>query len=247
MYLITDIGNTETKIFYFDAKLKIKNKIICKTDLLNSKNFEKKIKSFKKYHLKLNKVIISSVVPKSERILKNIFYKILKKKIYSFKKINLKKFVNIQVNKNQVGSDRIANAIGILNKRDNYIVIDFGTATTFDIIKKKDYLGGVIAPGIKLSLNNLVERASLIPKIKLMRTKKVVGKNTLTAVRSGFFFGYSGLINKIIKVIKKETKTNYKIVLTGGLSYMFKNSLEEKCVVKKDLTINGILKVAQSI
>ena len=223
MYLITDIGNTETKIFYFDAKLKIKNKIICKTDLLNSKNFEKKIKSLKKYHLKLNKVIISSVVPKSERILKNIFYKILKKKIYSFKKINLKKFVNIQVNKNQVGSDRIANAIGILNKRDNYIVIDFGTATTFDIIKKKDYLGGVIAPGIKLSLNNLVERASLIPKIKLMRTKKVVGKNTLTAVRSGFFFGYSGLINKIIKAIKKETKTNYKIVLTGGLSYMFKN------------------------
>ena len=80
-----------------------------------------------------------------------------------------------------------------------------------------------------------------------MRTKKVVGKNTLTAVRSGFFFGYSGLINKIIKAIKKETKTNYKIVLTGGLSYMFKNSLEEKCVVKKDLTINGILKVAQSI
>ena len=89
MYLITDIGNTETKIFYFDAKLKIKNKIICKTDLLNSKNFEKKIKSLKKYHLKLNKVIISSVVPKSERILKNIFYKILKKKIYSFKKINI--------------------------------------------------------------------------------------------------------------------------------------------------------------
>ena len=75
------------------------------------------------------------------------------------------------MNKKQVGSDRIANAISVIDKKKNYIIVDFGTATTFDVIIKKDYLGGVIAPGVDLSLKTLISKASLIPKVKLKKLK----------------------------------------------------------------------------
>ena len=85
-----------------------------------------------------------------------------------------------------------------LQKGKYKIVVDFGTATTFDVIKKNNYLGGVIAPGVTLSLDNLIKKASLIPKIELHKSKSIIGKNTEQAVLSGFFWGYNGLINGII-------------------------------------------------
>ena len=91
-----------------------------------------------------------------------------------------------------------------MNKKDNFIVVDFGTATTFDVITKNNYLGGVIAPGVTLSLDNLIKRASLIPNIKLSKSKTIIGKNTRQAVLSGFFWGYTGLINSIISKKKKK-------------------------------------------
>ena len=95
-----------------------------------------------------------------------------------------------------------------------------------------------------MSLSNLIEKASLIPKIDIAKTKKVIGKNTQTAIRSGFSHGYNGLIDNIIKMIIKESGKSFKIILTGGLAHLFKNSIKRKAVIKKDFTINGILKVA---
>ena len=116
--------------------------------------------------------------------------------------------INIDVNFKQVGSDRITNAISVINNKDNFIILDFGTATTFDVVIKNSYKGGVIAPGIKLSLNTLSDKATLIPKINLKKINKIVGNNTITAVRSGFFWGYSGLIDNIIRLIKNENNKN---------------------------------------
>ena len=130
-----------------------------------------------------------------------------------------------------------------MEKNKNYIVIDFGTATTFDVITNNIYLGGIIAPGVNLSLENLINKASLIPRIKLNKTSNIIGKNTSDAVKSGFFWGYSGLIDNIIKLIKKNTQKQFKVILTGGLSHLFKNSLKDKPLIKKDLTINGLKKV----
>ena len=107
------------------------------------------------------------------------------------KSINLKKLLKIKVNKKQIGSDRIANAIAVCKKNKNFIVIDFGTATTLDVIIHDIYLGGVIAPGVKLSLETLISRATLIPRINLSKIKKVIGNNTKSAVQSGFYWGYS--------------------------------------------------------
>jgi type III pantothenate kinase len=156
----------------------------------------------------------------------------------------LNKFVKIKVNRNQIGSDRLANAISAIDNKNNFIVIDFGTATNFDVIIKNQYIGGILAPGVQLSLNNLVDRASLIQNTKLEKIENVIGKSTNTAIRSGFYHGYSGLIDNIIKLIIKQTGKSFKIIFTGGLAHLFKNSIKRKSIIKKDLTINGILKVA---
>ena len=91
------------------------------------------------------------------------------------KKLNLNKLIKIKVNYKQIGSDRLANAISIINNKDNFIILDFGTATTFDVLIKNTYHGGVIAPGVKLSLDTLSDKASQIPKINLKKTNRVIG------------------------------------------------------------------------
>ena len=134
-----------------------------------------------------------------------------------------------------------------MDDRNNYIILDFGTATTFDVLVKKTYLGGVIAPGVNLSLNTLSDKATLIPKIKLKKVNKVIGNNTISAVRSGFFWGYSGLIDNIINLIKKDTGKSFKVIITGGFSKLFKNSIKTKVSHYKDITINGLIKISKLI
>ena len=137
-----------------------------------------------------------------------------------------------------------ANAISVIDNKNNYIVVDFGTATNFDVISANSYNGGVIAPGINLSLENLSKKASLIPNVKFKKSNNVLGKNTISAINSGFFFGYTGLIDNIIHSIIKQTKKKYKIIFTGGLAKMFKNSLKLRVKIKSNLTTDGVLKAA---
>jgi len=152
--------------------------------------------------------------------------------------------INIKVNYKQIGSDRLANALSVIGEKKNYIILDFGTATTFDVLVKKNYYGGVIAPGVKLSLKTLSDKASLIPNINLKKPKKVIGQNTINAVRSGFFWGYAGLIDNIVNLIKKETKKSFEIIITGGFSNLFKKSIKAKVTLNKDITINGLIKAS---
>ena len=197
----------------------------------------------KKIYLK--NAIISSVVPKTFSQIKKIFYNLYKVNCVELKKLNLTRLINIKVNKKEIGSDRLANAISVMSKKKNFIVVDFGTATTFDVIKKNNYLGGVIAPGVTLSLDNLIKKASLIPNVKLHKSKSIIGKNTEQAVLSGFFWGYNGLINGIISKIKKKTNQKYKIVFTGGLAHLFNKDIKDKVTIDKNLTINGLIKVSK--
>ena len=244
MYLIGDIGNTETKIFLFNEKFKLKKKWTISSISLTNTYLDSKIKLTLIEISKIKKILFSSVVPNTFQLIKKFLIKKNKKlKIYELKQIDLKKLIKLKVNRKQVGSDRIANAIGVMSNNKNYIVIDFGTATTFDVIIDKTYLGGVIAPGVKLSLENLSNKASLIPKIKLSKISNVIGTNTSEAVKSGFFWGYLGLIDNIIKLIKKQSRKQFKIVLTGGLSHLFKNTIKGKSVIEKDLTMTGLKKV----
>tara|TARA_A100000164_G_C21761861_1_gene701987 strand:- start:244 stop:993 length:750 start_codon:yes stop_codon:yes gene_type:complete len=248
MFLLGDIGNTDVKIFLVNDSFKIIKKVTFKTNLLSINYLSSKLNFLTKKKLRYDRIIFSSVVPKAFSII-NIFFKkkVGIKKILEVKKINLKKLINIKVNYSEVGSDRIANAIGIIDKNKNYIVIDFGTATTFDVVVKNNYLGGVIAPGVNLSLKGLSSRASLIPNIHLSKVSNVIGTNTAKAVKSGFYWGYLGLIDNIINLIMKQTRKSYKIILTGGLAYLFKRRIKYKSEIIKDLTVYGLIKIVKSI
>ena len=244
MIILGDIGNTETKICL------VKNNKIIKKILIPS--LGKKIRILNKYFKKFNfskveKILFCSVVPITFKEFKNYFRKKTSIKCNELKELNLRSILKIDVNYKQVGSDRLANAIGVSDKNKNFIILDFGTATTFDVLIGKNYKGGIISPGINLSLSTLSDKASLIPKINLKKISKVIGKDTMSAVRSGFFWGYAGLIDNIINLIKKETKKSFKVVITGGFSKLFKNSIKAKIKQDFDITINGLIKAAKLI
>jgi len=244
MYLIGDIGNTDIKICLFNSNLKLVRKIRLKTILLNNNYLANNLKFIKKYKSKIIKVLISSVVPVAYKNIKRFIEKSIKINCIELKKLKLNNLLNIKVNKKQIGSDRLANAIAVIDKKRNFIVVDFGTATNFDVVIRDNYIGGILAPGVNLSLNTLSDKASLIPKIKLEKIKNVIGKNTTSAIRAGFYHGYCGLIDNIVKMIIKQTGKSFNIILTGGYSYLFKNSIKGKTIIKKDLTISGVLKAA---
>ncbi len=104
-------------------------------------------------------------------------------------------------------------------------------------------MGGIIAPGINLSLSTLTKRANLIPPFTIKKINKVVGNTTLSALRSGFYWGYTGMIENILRLIKKETKKSYKIILTGGYSSLFKNSIKSKVFIDEDITMKGLIEL----
>ena len=247
MYLLGDIGNSETKLCLVSQKNKILKKIIFSTKDLNPKKLEKNFKNLKIDYKNIEKILFCSVVPKSFNLIKKYLSKKTKIKCNEVKNLDLKSLIKIKVNYKQVGSDRITNAISLMNNKDNFIILDFGTATTFDVLIKNTYTGGIIAPGIRLSLNTLSDKATLIPKINLKLIKNVIGKDTISAVRSGFFWGYAGLIDNIINLIKKETGKPFKVIITGGFSELFNKSIKTKVTQNKDITINGLIKITNLI
>ena len=247
MYLIGDIGNTEIKVCLVDNNNKIFKKIIFSNHNISLSKLKFNIKKLDKYLSKVEKILFCSVVPKSFQLIKKYLKMKTKIRCIEIKQLNLSSIIKIKVNYNQVGSDRLVNAISLLNNINNFIIIDLGTATTFDVLVKNIYKGGIIAPGIKISLNTLSEKASLIPKIYLKNVKKVIGADTTTAVRSGFLWGYAGLIDNIVKLIKKETRKSFKVVITGGFSKLFKNSIKTNVIIDKDITLKGLIKILKII
>ena len=247
MYILGDIGNSETKIYLVNSNKKIIKRINIPSKNINFNTLKKKINKLTNNFKGINKILFCSVVPKTFFLIRKFFKKNTKIRCHEVKDLNLRSMINIDVNFKQVGSDRITNAISVINNKDNFIILDLGTATTFDVVIKNSYKGGVIAPGIKLSLNTLSDKATLIPKINLKKINKIVGKNTITAVRSGFFWGYSGLIDNIIGLIKSENKKNFNTIITGGLSNLFKSSIKTKVKQNKDITVKGLIKISRLI
>ena len=247
MYILGDIGNTETKIFLLSINNRIIKKLILSSKDINHSKLDKLFANFKIDYKKIKKILFCSVVPKSFNIIKKNLSKKTNLKCYEVKDLNLKSLIRIKANYKQVGSDRLTNAVSLMNNKNNFIVLDFGTATTFDVLIKNTYFGGIIAPGVRLSLNTLSDKATLIPKIDLKKIKNVIGNDTISAVRAGFFWGYAGLIDNIINLIKKETIKSFKVIITGGFSNLFKNSIKTKVNHNKDITINGLIKISKLI
>ena len=247
--IIGDIGNTTSKIYLVSKKsYKIIKVFSIETKKIISTNYIKKIfkgKSIKNKNL-LKKALFASVVPSKYLIFKKFLSKYYNIRSYEIKDKKIKNIIRINIKKpKQVGSDRIANATGASKMfNSNCIIIDFGTATTFDVVKKGGiYIGGLIAPGIELSLKNLYTSTAKLPLVKVKKTEKIIGKNTQEAMHSGFFWGYLGLVKSIIFGIKKETKSKYKLICTGGLSTLFSRAISSKCTVSKYITLKGIVEI----
>ena len=246
--LIGDIGNTNTKVCIIDnTSFKIKKIFYLNSSKIKSGKFLKKFLGKKIENKKFNKIaLFSSVVPKHCSFIKKFLKKSYNIELKEIKERKINKIVKLNIkNKNQVGSDRIANATGVYKKyKCNCIVLDFGTATTFDVIKKNGvYNGGIIAPGVNLSLQSLINSADQLPYFLLKKQKKIIGKNTIEALRSGFYWGYLGLINNIISKIEKETNSKYKIIFTGGYADFFKTAIIRPFKVDKNITIKGIVEI----
>jgi len=255
MLLAIDIGNTNIVIGLFD---KDKN-LTYKWRLIS--DHKKSIDDYavdiielcltnKVDCLDINGCIIASVVPiLSARIfeaVKKFLSPSIVKKIFLIGDENTKIDIEIKIkNKNEVGHDRIVNAIaGYKKYGGNLILIDFGTATTFDIVGEKgEYLGGIISPGINLSLKALHDMTAQLPKISIKPQKNVIGKSTVEAMNSGVYFGYISMVEGLTNKIEKELNIKTKTIITGGLSEVFKEYLLKEKIVdyhSPDLTLEGL-------
>ena len=142
----------------------------------------------------------------------------------------------------QVGPDRLVNTAGAFDRHGgNLIVVDFGTATTFDVVEKDGaYVGGVIAPGVNLSLEALHNAAAALPHVDITKPQSVVGTNTVACMQSGVFWGYIGLVREICARIKAERGSDMLVIATGGLAALFQQTETLFDVFEDDLTMHGL-------
>jgi type III pantothenate kinase len=147
-------------------------------------------------------------------------------------------------NPKEVGADRIVNAVAAYEKyRTGLIIVDFGTATTFDCVSEEGaYIGGVIAPGVAISSEALFQKASKLPRVEIFaKPKNVITKDTISGMNAGIIYGYAGLVDGIVKRIKKEAGDTMTVVATGGLATIIFEESESIEYVEEFLTLEGLM------
>jgi type III pantothenate kinase len=192
--------------------------------------------------------VISTVVPQSLFNVRNLARRHLKVEPIIIGEGNVDVGIGINLdNPNEVGADRLVTALGAVQKYPgDLIIIDSGTATTFDVISAKGvFEGGIIAPGINLSVRALHEAAARLPRIAIKKPSKAMGKNTVEAMQSGIFWGYIGLIDGLVERLKAERPGKYTVIGTGGVASLFDGASASIDVYDSQLTVNGLLKVWQ--
>lgn len=247
MLLVFDVGNTNMVLGVYKDKELICNFRIGTDKSKTSDEYGVIIRQLFDYEgisLKnIEDVIISSVVPEVMHSLENFSFKYCAKEPIIVGP-GVKTGINIKYeNPQQVGADRIVNAVAGYEKYGGpLILIDFGTATTFCAVSQKgEYLGGAISPGIKISSEALFQRASKLHKVEIAKPKGAIGKNTTWAMQSGIVFGYAGLVDNIVAMMKEELGSDdVNVVATGGLAPLICAETKTVKIVDKFLTLEGL-------
>jgi type III pantothenate kinase len=238
-YLLIDISNSFTKVA-FASRTRIARPSRIATDDLTSGY----LRRFGRRR-KIDLFVVSSVVPKKQREVTTAAGGT--KVLWLEPRLNLGVGVDYPAPKT-IGADRLANAAAVAVLYGwPAIVVDFGTAVTFDIIsERKCYIGGVIAPGLEAMTNFLYQRTALLPKLSLKEPGRAVGRSTIDAMMSGAVFGYRGLVREIIARIKAEqfARRRVKIVATGGYARLIAAQLPEIQAIRPHLTLEGLRIVA---
>lgn len=249
MHLMVDIGNTQTVIGIFEKNILIKHwRVTSQYSRTEDEIWVVVDSLFNLEKLKQDKiqgVAISSVVPELSRIYRRMVEKYLSiKPLYITSELILGLNILYQ-DPYSVGADRICNAVAGKMKYGNpLIILDFGTATTFDCITKKgDYLGGVICPGIESAATILHQKAAKLPKIELIFPPKVIGTNTEESMQSGIMYGSVEMIEGLLRRIKKELSGKPIVVATGGLSHRIAKRTKAIDVVDENLNLEGIFQI----
>jgi len=194
----------------------------------------------------LDAAIIASVVPAALFDLRSLCRRYLNCEALIVGDANVELGIGVHVDRPAaVGSDRLVNTIAAHAAYPGaLIVVDFGTATTFDIVSAKgDYEGGVIAPGVNLSAEALHQAAAMLPRVAIERTQSVIGKDTIPAVQSGLYWGYVGLIEGLVTRIKAEYGQPMTVIATGGLAALFHKQVAVIDHLDPDLTITGLIRI----
>ncbi len=247
MLLVFDVGNTNMVLGIYKDKKLIKDWRINTDKDKTSDEYGMLISNLFKHDDvnmdEIEDVIISSVVPNVMHSLENFCIKYCNKKPLVVGP-GIKTGLNIKYdNPKQVGADRIVNAVAGIEKYGYpLILVDFGTGTTFCAISEKgEYLGGTIAPGIKISSEALFQRASKLPRVELQKPGMAICKSTVSSMQSGIIYGYVGLVEKIISMMKEELNCGpVKVVATGGLSSLIASETDSIDYVDKFLTLEGL-------
>jgi type III pantothenate kinase len=246
MLLAIDIGNTNIKLGIFDgdrlkATWNLATGIHRTSDeyggvVLNLMERKKFLPS------KITGVVLCGVVPPLQYIFVELCSRYLNTKPLVVE-TGVKTGMRIRLdNPREVGPDRVVNAVAAQNLYGKpLIIIDLGTATTFDVVSKEgDYLGGAITPGINIASEALFTRTAMLPRIELIHPKQVIGRNTISAMQSGIIFGYIELIEGMLRRIQQELGGKAKVVATGGQAYPFAEEIAAIDVINPDLTLIGL-------
>ena len=246
MLLAVDIGNTNIALGVFDGKNIIQHWKIRSEREKTSDEYEiilLNLLSLAGLEVEsINSVIISSVVPPLTPVFESMSQDLLKVKPLVVGP-GLKTGMSILYeNPQEVGADRVVASVAAYEKYGGpAIVVDFGTATTFDAISKNgEYLGGAIAPGIQIAAEALYLKTAKLPRIEIKKPKNAVGRTTVTSMQSGLYFGYIGLISNIIKEISKELGEGISIVATGSFASQIYPDIEAIEYLEPFLVLEGL-------
>ncbi len=254
MLFVLDVGNTNTVLGVFEDN-KLEQEWRIKTDRYKTEDeFGVLIKSlFADRDVLLSDIsaiVISSVVPPIMRALEKmcrIYFNI--EPIIVGKEMTKPLLKMLYPHPGELGADRVVNAIGGIEEYGApLIIIDFGTATTYCYIDPDGaYIGGLIAPGIHISMDALYQKAAKLPKIEIEAPEQVIGRSTVEAMKSGVFYGYVAQVDGIIKQIEKEVKLKPKVIATGGLASLISDASEMIDEVNLHLTLEGLNIIHQKL
>ena len=255
MLLVIDVGNTNTVIGIYDGDtLKhdwrirtTRNSTADEFNILANALFLDKGINRKN----IDKTIISSVVPSSVPILNAFCEKYLNLTPLWINSDSVKKLMPFLYNNpNEVGADRIVNAVAAYDKyKTSLIIIDFGTATTFDAISEKgEYLGGAIVPGIMISSDALFQKASRLPRVEIFEApEKIIGKDTIESIKSGIIHGNASMVDGMVERMAKEMDSSPRILATGGLAPLISGISKTIEKVEQTLTLDGLKIISNEV
>lgn len=245
MLLAFDVGNTKTAIGIYDGRWRATWRITTHLDYLADEYHMLLQSLLKDKGLgvgDLNGIAIASVVPPLTAIFNELTQRMLgKPPIVVGPDVETGVVIRID-NPAETGADRVANTAAVHSLYGGpAIVIDLGTATTFDVVSREgDYLGGAIAPGLGISADALTGRTARLPKVELVPPPRVVGTDTVTAMQSGLVWGYVGLVKELVTRLKKEIGGEPKVIATGGMADTVADWTRVIDIVNGELTLEGI-------